>query len=73
MEQWDPIGVMNEPYAQDEYDSYLGALYDLLAQGASEADMIEYLGTIETVSMGGSVSNEANLRSVVQSLKRIPL
>ena len=24
---WDPIGVKNEPNAQDEYDGYLGEIY----------------------------------------------
>jgi hypothetical protein len=73
LEQWDPIGVMNEPYAQDEYDGYLGELYDLLSAGASEAEMVEYLNTVETVGMGGHSTDKAKLRSVVQALKHIPL
>jgi len=30
MDVWDPIGVKDEPNAQDEYDGYLGGVYELL-------------------------------------------
>lgn len=33
MDVWDPIGVKDEPNAQDEYDSYLGGVYELLVSG----------------------------------------
>jgi hypothetical protein len=37
MDVWDPIGVKDEPNAQDEYDGYLG-VYELLVSGASDED-----------------------------------
>ena len=33
MDVWDPIGVKDEPNAQDEYDGYLGGVYELLVSG----------------------------------------
>lgn len=36
MEEWDPIGVADEPFAQDEYDSYIPTIYRLLVEGADE-------------------------------------
>ncbi len=31
LHDWDPIGVADEPAAQDEYDAYVGGVYRLLA------------------------------------------
>ncbi|MCW3100549.1 MAG: hypothetical protein JWL77_6167 [Chthonomonadaceae bacterium] len=35
LEDWDPIGIRDEPNAQDEYDAYLGGMYTLLDQNAT--------------------------------------
>jgi hypothetical protein len=35
LHDWDPVGVRDQPSAQREYDSYVGGLYRLLAEGAS--------------------------------------
>ena len=73
LEEWDPIGVADEPLAQDEYDGYLGSIYDMLARGASEAEIARRLNFHETVDMGGSKRSFDKLLSVAQSLKRIAL
>ncbi len=73
LEEWDPIGIVNEPMAQDEYDSYLGGLYDLLAGNATEAEIAQHLNEVETVNMGGNARPFDELLSVAQSLKRIAL
>jgi hypothetical protein len=52
LHEWDPIGVSDVPEAHDEYDSYVGGIYRLLASGASEYQVIERLYQLETVSMG---------------------
>ncbi|HEY0077582.1 MAG TPA: hypothetical protein VGB73_02980 [Pyrinomonadaceae bacterium] len=52
LHEWDPIGVSDVPEAQDEYDSYVGGIYRLLASGASEHQVVERLYQLETVSMG---------------------
>lgn len=43
LQVWDPIVIKDEPNAQDEYDSYIGELYELLVSGAADSDLIEYL------------------------------
>lgn len=51
LEQWDPVGVRNEPTAQDEYDRYLPALLGLLESRASSDDVARYLGDIVDLEM----------------------
>jgi len=51
MEEWDPIGVSETPEAADEYDLYIGGVYDLLARGASKADIFAYLRAVEVDRM----------------------
>ena len=51
MAEWDPIGVNDVPEAADEYDSYIGGVYELLEQGASEESIRVYLREIEVESM----------------------
>jgi hypothetical protein len=47
MSKWDPIGVNEVPKAADEYDSYIGGVYELLERGASEESIRAYLRNIE--------------------------
>jgi hypothetical protein len=51
MAEWDPIGVDGIPEAADEYDSYIGGLYQLLEQGASEPSICAHLRNIEVDAM----------------------
>src|SRR5439155_385074 len=52
LHDWDPIGVADEPQARDEYDSYVGGVYRLLASGGSLADIEAHLRDIEVRMMG---------------------
>jgi len=52
LHDWDPIGVADEPQARDEYDSYVGGVYRLLASGGSLADIEAHLRDIEIHMMG---------------------
>lgn len=58
--EWDPIGVSDEPMAQDEYDSYIPVILRLLSEGADEIKIAHHLEQIETVSMGLSSGGEHN-------------
>jgi hypothetical protein len=49
---WDPIGVRGEPYARDEYDSYVPRVYALLQNGATAEEISLYLDRIGTENMG---------------------
>ena len=64
---WDPIGVADEPQAQDEYDSYVGGVYRVLASGAQPAAVAEHLARIETEQMGFSTA-AAKLLPVAEKL-----
>ena len=51
MDVWDPIGIKDEPNAQDEYDGYLGGVYELLVSGASDECIEDHLRRIVTERM----------------------
>jgi hypothetical protein len=57
MQNWDPIGVKEVPEAADEYDMYIGDVYDLLKRGASDNEISNYLVKVETEGMGLSDGN----------------
>ena len=58
LRDWDPIRVQDEPQAQDEYDSYVGGVYRLIASGASPRVLAEHLARIERDAMGFGTSAE---------------
>lgn len=47
---WDPIGV-NDLAPDDEYDSYVGGIYRLLASDAAEYQIIEHLQRLAVTQM----------------------
>lgn len=50
---WDPIGVMDDPdWPRDEYDAYVGGTLRQLEQGASVAQLAQYLDECVTGAMG---------------------
>jgi hypothetical protein len=68
---WDPIGINDSPYAQDEYDSYIGRAFELLWAQATDAELNEYLvGIVDGMSMDGSRSSHED---VIQALRPINL
>ena len=72
LEDWDPIGIGKEPNAQDEYDMYLGSLYMLLLEKASEDAIAARLLWIETERMGVVGHPEVAL-AVANLLRCIPI
>lgn len=70
LHDWDPVGVSDTPEAHDEYDSYVGGIYRLLASGASEYQIIERLHNLETVSMG-LPGNKERLGDVARKLAEL--
>jgi hypothetical protein len=52
LRDWDPIGIKDEPRAQDEYDLYIGRIYRLLSSNSSEDQVVDCLYRIETERMG---------------------
>ena len=49
---WDPIGVIDIPEAQDEYDSYIGQIAHLLIEEKTDKQIAEKLLSIELGEMG---------------------
>jgi hypothetical protein len=51
MREWDPIGIGDEPLAQDEYDGYIGRIAAALGHGSPATDIAAML-TSATDGMG---------------------
>jgi hypothetical protein len=43
---WDPVGIKDEPHAQDEYDSYIGGVFRLLVNHSGDREIEDYLWKI---------------------------
>jgi phosphatidylglycerophosphatase C len=60
-EEWDPLEI-GDLAPRDEYDSYVGGVFRLVASGAPPARVAEHLAEIERSAMGlGDASADANL------------
>jgi hypothetical protein len=70
MRDWDPIGIKDEPAAQDEYDAYIQPLLRLVTEGVSSSVLSDRLLRIETVEMGLSGDRERALR-VAEKLRTL--
>jgi hypothetical protein len=72
VEVWDPIRVMDDPtWPRDEYDGYIGPVFELLVTGGSDKQIIEHLlWAIDRMGMDGS---RASLQEVVAALRSIDL
>ena len=72
---WDPIGIRDEPLAQDEYDMYIGDVYELLIGDAPDEKIAEYLLWVSTERMGFTRSERAIsvTAETVRELRRIQL
>jgi hypothetical protein len=70
---WDPIGVRDNPKAQDEYDSYVVRLYELLVGNASDAELIDYLYWVVHELMGLEGATRDDMATTVEALREISL
>ena len=52
LNDWDPIGISNEPGARHEYYSYLPLVYDMARNNKTAEQIGSYLFSIETNAMG---------------------
>ena len=73
MQDWDPIGIKNTPECRDEYDSYIGGIYRLLARGATEEQIVEHLDRIESQQMLLPRSDKTTLDPVARKLRSLEL
>lgn len=52
MNDWDPIGVKNNPNAKAEYDEYALRIVGMLYNGSNENKIAEYLNIVVTQDLG---------------------
>lgn len=71
LQDWDPIGVQDVPEAQDEYDSYVGGVYRLLASGASTQEIADHLWHIEDEVMGLRTLDRDTLLPLAERLRAL--
>jgi hypothetical protein len=71
MAEWDPIGVKDVPEASDEYDGYIGGIYRLLHDGASDERIAEHLSQIETEAMGLPSVDPGSYLSLIKHLRAL--
>jgi len=64
LEVWDPIGVRDEPNAQDEYDGYVGLIFDSLSGGATDQQLTDRLLYFVNDRMGLKATPEKMLPTV---------
>lgn len=63
LDSWDPLQVSGEPSARDEYDSFIGGVYRLLASGAPPEQVAQHLREIADEWLGPAVgAGDADLR-----------
>ena len=72
VELWDPIGIKDEPNAQDEYDLYIGDVLELLNSDATEEQIASHLWKIIEESINVHPQKGATERTV-KALKSIVL
>jgi hypothetical protein len=69
LEIWDPIGVRDEPRAQDEYDGYVGRAFELLVADATNDELAEYLNWIvERMGMDSSRSSPVDVIAALRAI-----
>jgi hypothetical protein len=73
LEVWDPIGIKDEPNAQDEYDGYIGKLYELLLSGSSDSELAGYLYWVAHERMGFDAAQIRDMDETVAALRQICL
>jgi hypothetical protein len=61
---WDPIGIRDEPNAQDEYDGCLWPIFDLLSGGATDEQLNNRLLYFVNERMGLGATSEAILPTI---------
>ena len=68
---WDPIGIGNNSNLEDEYDSYIGTIINILKQQPTIGAIVSYLEKIEKIEMGIDNVNIKQLYDVAKKLKNI--
>jgi hypothetical protein len=73
LEEWDPIGVRDDPDAHDAYDGYALAIYGLLARGATDEHLGEYLSEAAAIWLESETVSQETVLAVIRALRRIEI
>jgi hypothetical protein len=71
-ENWDPLSL-RDIAPSDEYDSYIGGVYRLLASGASAEQVAEHLAELERGPFGNSEATAARNIAAARKLCELDL
>ena len=52
LHEWDPIGIADDPAAQDEYDGYIHEIHGMLIRHELRHRLVDHLWWVETEHMG---------------------
>ena len=52
LREWDPMGIADEPAAQDEYDGYIHEIHGMLIRHEPRHRLLDHLWWVETEHMG---------------------
>jgi hypothetical protein len=72
LQVWNPIGIKDEPKAQDECNGYVGHVFPLLTENKSDEVIAGYLVRVLTERMGLKAKT-SDMAVTVQALRRIAL
>jgi hypothetical protein len=72
LHRWDPIGIADEPAAQDEYDAYAPLLVSMMHAGAKADALSRHLLSIERDRMGlpGDALRAARVAEQLMAIRR---
>jgi hypothetical protein len=73
LDEWDPMAVRDDPDEQDAYDGYALAIYGLLARGATDEHLTEYLSDAAGIWMERDTISQDTLLTVIRALRRIEI
>jgi len=65
---WDPIGVNDNPNLVDEYDAYIAPIYRILVESRSEEELMNFLFSTERDIIGVACESSKQLRPIAQEL-----
>lgn len=68
LQAWDPIGIRDNSGQADEYDTYVGGVYRLVASGASAEEIAAHLVRVEREQMGFDQARPVDLLVVGRAL-----
>ena len=71
LERWDPLSVAGAPGEHAEYHSYAHELYNLLARGASDTQIVRFLHGAEVGALGHPELASRDLAPLMAELRMI--